>query len=402
MVGLLCENEPLPPETIEHYAAYMGIIASIRCELNIELKRGNGEVGEDLIIDDSEAAQSRFSDEEKEQRSVHLAAVRRKAEKNKAKLEHEDLEDIPEFKQQAEPFDPDLATEQIGDYFQVLYGGKRPAPVKRPLNNAERYTFCWRRLLHAALLEDEELPLPLSEISFDWRSNNQTKWMWALEMLMVVHYDSTVSATEQALVEGEIGIHYADPSQHLRIQTTTKMVKDLRMEYDTNWNLNKSLFDQHCIFALASNTECHHPFQEAFAARLQEHGFDAADDGNYQVRYDVFQQVPSSLWNSLEAGDPSYVSTDFGEFHDAKTPLDYKDCAGGWKVEPFCHSILHYVGMCNGKRGDQLLLCSRCKTVSYCSKECQARDWVYHKKQCKELSALRKDKDKLKELAKEF
>jgi len=49
-IGLLCPDEPLPPETIQHYAAYLGVVASIDTELVIELDDiYNREVGEDFL-----------------------------------------------------------------------------------------------------------------------------------------------------------------------------------------------------------------------------------------------------------------------------------------------------------------------------------------------------------------
>ena len=33
--------------------------------------------------------------------------------------------------------------------------------------------------------------------------------------------------------------------------------------------------------------------------------------------------------------------------------------------------------------GDKLLACSRCKSILYCSKQCQTRDWKRHKKECR-------------------
>jgi hypothetical protein len=40
-----------------------------------------------------------------------------------------------------------------------------------------------------------------------------------------------------------------------------------------------------------------------------------------------------------------------------------------------------------GETGAKMPKCSRCETVSYCSKECQARDWPTHKKMCKQMKA---------------
>ena len=41
-------------------------------------------------------------------------------------------------------------------------------------------------------------------------------------------------------------------------------------------------------------------------------------------------------------------------------------------------------GFCDGKpeAGKNLLRCSRCKVVRYCGRDCQSKDWKFHKKGC--------------------
>jgi len=41
-----------------------------------------------------------------------------------------------------------------------------------------------------------------------------------------------------------------------------------------------------------------------------------------------------------------------------------------------------------GKEGKALSVCSRCKKVKYCSRECQVKDWKRHKKDCTQASPL--------------
>jgi hypothetical protein len=58
--------------------------------------------------------------------------------------------------------------------------------------------------------------------------------------------------------------------------------------------------------------------------------------------------------------------------------------------------------MLSASKYDALKLCVRCKVVSYCSKGWQAKDWPDHKKHCKILAELRKDKAKVSEIARNF
>ena len=43
--------------------------------------------------------------------------------------------------------------------------------------------------------------------------------------------------------------------------------------------------------------------------------------------------------------------------------------------------------LCGVTDEKQLLICSRCRSVSYCSQACQMTDWPTHKKECKGLAA---------------
>lgn len=63
-----------------------------------------------------------------------------------------------------------------------------------------------------------------------------------------------------------------------------------------------------------------------------------------------------------------------------------KECGVG------CRSKLSGCAVC-GISG-QLLRCSRCKNILYCSSEHQKLDWKRHKKQCKKLTN-NQDKSKL-------
>lgn len=38
-----------------------------------------------------------------------------------------------------------------------------------------------------------------------------------------------------------------------------------------------------------------------------------------------------------------------------------------------------------GKEGEKLKRCSKCKVVKYCSAECQREDWALHKAVCRKV-----------------
>lgn len=45
--------------------------------------------------------------------------------------------------------------------------------------------------------------------------------------------------------------------------------------------------------------------------------------------------------------------------------------------------IIKKCDICNSEKN--LKLCSRCKTIYYCSQECQKKGWEKHKLQCKKI-----------------
>ena len=94
-VGLLCPDEPLPPHTPEHIATYLSLIATIKCELGIELDDvWMRMVGDDFMekyYDDSMhwTSRRRRDPEDQERRGIDMKLIGRKAEKNREKLDRE-------------------------------------------------------------------------------------------------------------------------------------------------------------------------------------------------------------------------------------------------------------------------------------------------------------------------
>jgi hypothetical protein len=46
---------------------------------------------------------------------------------------------------------------------------------------------------------------------------------------------------------------------------------------------------------------------------------------------------------------------------------------------------------CGKTSQDELQICARCKLVSYCSRECQKKDWKQHRLECKKFHGIKKD-----------
>jgi hypothetical protein len=83
MVGLLYPDEPLPPETIQHYTTYLALVAIIRTELEFEIETFHD--GYDETTDDD---RSRIlTPEESEERIFNMDLISRQAEKNKKKID---------------------------------------------------------------------------------------------------------------------------------------------------------------------------------------------------------------------------------------------------------------------------------------------------------------------------
>jgi hypothetical protein len=190
-----------------------------------------------------------------------------------------------------------------------------------------------------------------------------------------------------------------------------RKVRDLRETYDPHWDPSKLSLDQRCIFSLSANaliaSENQSPYLAAFADKLNRRGGAITDESNFQVRYDIFKDLQLANLHSKGLAVPFYCHPRIAPFVFSKltAPAMYQsqDMAGS-NSTPGCARVLQEHGRGNPDcmKNEAMMLCSGCKTVSYCSKECQSLDWKRHKKDCKELNALRKDEGGLNELAKNF
>jgi hypothetical protein len=408
MVGLLCPDEPLPPETIQHYTTYLALISIIQLEIAVELDtvQETESVGDDLLhgyegtTDQDDRLQT---PEEKEERRRNRDLIARQAEKNKEKIDRVDTRPVEAFHVPAEE---DSESNILGSAQRVsatkalLYTGPRVSAEARRLNrrltDTEKYAFCWRRLADDALQENTNgLLWPLCNVDFEWRCPNLEKWMCAIDLLMVVYHDGDITPSEQALVRGEIGeVEYADRSQHARIHAIEKIVKDLRDTYDPFWKADMLAVDQRAIFAVCSSqlfySRGHYAWVTALMAACEEQGVDFSAGGNYQKRLEIYRRIAPLYKEGLSKA----YHMGGNIFDGAKTPADFK------RHDPT--SAMCHVRFCFSSSQKDLKLCSRCKIVSYCSRKCQVKDWPDHKKHCKVLAELRKDKAKVSEIVKNF
>jgi len=63
---------------------------------------------------------------------------------------------------------------------------------------------------------------------------------------------------------------------------------------------------------------------------------------------------------------------------DSDLPVNGQPLFGPACGHPNCH-----------KKAEHVLYCSRCQSLSYCSKECQLENFQSHKKSCKDVNLLK-------------
>jgi hypothetical protein len=407
MVGLLCPDEPLPPETIQHYTTYLALVATIRRGIEFEIYSAEQDsINDDLPLDgydnnndtaDDDTADDDTTDDDKiqtpEERRRNWDLICRQAEKSKEKIDRSlagtDTRLVEEFQAPA-PNRLDAA-QKLSSSMSVLFAGPPVSAearrLHRPLTETEKQTFSWRFRVDAALQENINWVVgwPLCNIDFDWRCRSRKKWVLAIDLLMITYHSADITPSEQALVEGRISeLDYADWSRHARIHTIEKIVKDLRDSYDSVWKADMLAADQRAIFAVCSSQlGGDFAWLTAFMAACMEQGVDFFAGGDYQKRLEIYRRMPP-LYNE---GLSMSFHNRFDHFQSAKIPADFKRDD---LIIIMCHTVA-----CRSRLKEAVKLCSRCKIVSYCSEECQAKDWPDHKNHCKVLAELRKDKAKL-------
>lgn len=420
-VGVLCESEPLPPDTIQHNATYRAVIETLLTELLVEIDtQGDHEIGDDLWLLSDETKSNYRTPEEIAEYEIERQLIEAKSVYNKKKMQDRVEEGRDWEKFQVTPtstFDADKYDAKITGIMSQLYAGppvsKQQRQSMRSLSDEERYAFRWRRLCDAALQEDQSFPFALHSVDFDWRCMDLTKWCGALNLLLHTYMFVYSSPTEQAIVYGKINeLTYADKANIPRIREVERQVEVLRKVYDHKWKREELALSQRRVFAICSQeaygAAAHQPWVKGFTMRLRtSKGIDFFSTGNYQARLDVFRELNQDpkYRDGLDKGyhhsdypANSFDDTPPSEFDQTEDFLSFTGffvhCQGVKKPSEF--------GVTACLETENLKACIQCQVAAYCSRTCQKSHWSEHKKVCKQLAERRNDKEDMQHILSKF
>jgi len=417
-IGMLCEDEPLPPDTIQHNSTYRAMIDVLFTALEIETDGQDDlyDVGDDLLYyDEEDRGGVQRTEKEMEEYTVKEALIEHRAEKNMKKLKKG--KDVGEFHVDGKVSTPVDMMSVHNDLMKIFAGGpvsKRERDSIRPLNEDEESAFMWRRLCDAALQEDTpnlydfQDVFPLCNVNFDFRCQKLNKWYRALNLCFDTKVMDYGSATDNALIIGEVNYKsYADPSQLPRIKALERNINLLMKVYTSSWDPKLLAFDERRIFAVCSDEIYAGHYQKkwvlGFVKECRTRGIDFKEPGNYQARLDVFRDTKDDLMEGCEYAFGSFENEELERIQRDWTPKEegpselgfqQRICSGPGKSEysfttNFCFETKN------------LQSCSRCRAVLYCGRECQVADWKRgHKNVCARLAKERKDKEKIAQMAK--
>eukprot|EP00985_Skeletonema_marinoi_P014818 scaffold7548_cov106-Skeletonema_marinoi.AAC.7 len=427
-IGTLCEDEPLPPDTIQHNSTFRAMIEILFTALSVEsdTQYDHEDVGEDLLnYDETDEIGRKRTEEEMEDLKVKNALIEHRAEKNLNKIKQG--KDVGEFHVEDANYGIDDMLSRVNKLKLIFDGGpvsKRERDSIRPLNDDEKYAFRWRRLCDAALHQDTDSSeglslqkIPLCNVNFDWRCQKLNKWYMALNLLLDTELLNYGTARDRALITGEVSYKsYADPSQLPRVKALEQNINLLMKVYASTWDPKLLAIDQRRIYAICSNElyagHYHRKWVVGFHGECVARGINFEEPGkNYQARLYIFRDTKDDLIDGCEysfgcdeGADLEWRQRDWRPKEEGPKELgfDQRTCSGPGKGEVvnFQGSVLSFPSNFCWVT-ENLQSCSRCKAVLYCGRECQVADWKRgHKNVCARLAKERKDKEKISQMAK--
>ena len=255
MIGVLCENEPMFPNTIQHHAAVVAL-CEILCEnIRREIKYVASiyTVGPDLLFVDGRNArndkdlQCDLNEREQMQLEIESILMQYQAQKVKKKINKSNtatylgkMEEDDDIESQ----EPDIET-------LLFQGGpstkeeRESKEVKDSLTIQEQKAFKWRLLCDKAFQQENSSFLNLQRVNFDFRCQNIVKWQEAIKLLFSNILMTRPSRRQQDLILcGEIDLwSFCDPTNFELVCRLEKETKRLREEYEESWDERKVAYD---------------------------------------------------------------------------------------------------------------------------------------------------------------
>lgn len=187
---------------------------------------------------------------------------------------------------------------------------------------------------------------------------------------------------------------YSDPRKLPLIRELEKQSSIIRKEYEENWDESRIAYDQRCIYAVSSCQIyagiAHKEWLHDFVSKCDEKNINISKGSDYQKRLEIFHETNENHLDSLKMP--------YGAVHECHVntfwrPEKFESMWDKVKTR-YCYNTNECY------KSENLRECSRCRIALYCSIECQHKHWPEHKRICKQLAKLRKDKAEIQEMAK--
>lgn len=435
-VGLLCQDTPLPPETIWHYAAfYSPLYFVLFIMLQREIKDGD-DLQSSADLDDA-TSEIGFSHEHNNEKlelqkyfrsTAEKAAIREHIRRKRNKLSGKSTEQLV------------TETEEAAAANRRQNQGHRNSSANYfddPLLVWEKRH--WRRLLLNFFQESE------SSSDFDLPSPNEENFAVWLDFFQLaiaptlVPWPKGKNALFLQLLFGPLANIYT-PRDHLIHRTVKRSLKC----FAEHWTPYSSAFDVRCLLVLMNSGDylpplnnfvrlasslgdnddnrrsCYLHYETTFATRglKSDHEIDTEEPLDNMTRqlnswswahlwHLEMQRTPAQYDESPDArikaisalaakislygGNGSYLSRVWKCSPCSHCPSDVADPNFGpafWEARDCYHGVA--CDECSKRKGDvaTMMTCRRCGVSLYCSQTCFGRGSDEHKKVCKKLGKI--------------